>query len=159
MILRPYKLLVIAKVQDGDTPVNVDPCAVQGLNIGWSPNRTFDGRTSYHTTAVGEYLVDIWFAEICQMTLCMFLEVNPCFQKAHVFCMDLQPAADTMLYVQRKQRFLSLSRMRVFIFWPHKLECTCENVKCTCGKAIKKRLRSSINSALDIFIIDWAVSS
>ena len=24
----------------------------------------------------------------------MFLEVNPCFQKAHVFCMDLQPAAD-----------------------------------------------------------------
>ena len=25
----------------------------------------------------------------------MFLEVNPCFQKAHVFCIsDLQPAAD-----------------------------------------------------------------
>ena len=24
----------------------------------------------------------------------MFLEANPCFQKAHVFCMDLQPAAD-----------------------------------------------------------------
>ena len=24
----------------------------------------------------------------------MFLEVNPCFQKAHVFCMNLQPAAD-----------------------------------------------------------------
>ena len=24
----------------------------------------------------------------------MFFEVNPCFQKAHVFCMDLQPAAD-----------------------------------------------------------------
>ena len=26
--------------------------------------------------------------------LCVFLEVKPCFQKAHVFCMDLQPAAD-----------------------------------------------------------------
>ena len=26
--------------------------------------------------------------------LCMFLEVNPCFQRAHIFCMDLQPAAD-----------------------------------------------------------------
>ena len=37
MILRPYKLLVIAKVQDGDTPVNVDPCAVQGLNIWVKP--------------------------------------------------------------------------------------------------------------------------
>ena len=24
----------------------------------------------------------------------MFLEANPCFQRAHVFCMDLQPAAD-----------------------------------------------------------------
>ena len=50
--------------------------------------------SSYHTTAVGEYLVDIWFAEIYQMTLYV-LEVNPCFQKAHhLFCMDLQPAAD-----------------------------------------------------------------
>ena len=28
--------------------------------------------SSYHTTAVGEYLVDIWFAEICQMTLYVF---------------------------------------------------------------------------------------
>ena len=37
MILRPYKLLVIAKVQDGDTPVNVYPCAVQGLNIWVKP--------------------------------------------------------------------------------------------------------------------------
>ena len=27
--------------------------------------------------------------------LCVFLEVNPCFQRVHdVFCMDLQPAAD-----------------------------------------------------------------
>ena len=24
----------------------------------------------------------------------VFLEVNPCFQRAHIFCMDLQPAAD-----------------------------------------------------------------
>ena len=37
MILRPYKLLVTAQVQDGDTPVNVDPCAVQGLNIWVKP--------------------------------------------------------------------------------------------------------------------------
>ena len=28
--------------------------------------------SSYHTTAVGECLVDIWFAEICQLTLCIF---------------------------------------------------------------------------------------
>ena len=28
--------------------------------------------SSYHTTAVGEYLVDIWFVEICQMTLYVF---------------------------------------------------------------------------------------
>ena len=26
--------------------------------------------------------------------LCVFLEVNPCFQRAHVFCMDPQPAVD-----------------------------------------------------------------
>ena len=26
--------------------------------------------------------------------LFVFLEVNPCFQRAHIFCMDLQPAAD-----------------------------------------------------------------
>ena len=28
--------------------------------------------SSYHTTAVGKCLVDIWFAEICQLTLCVF---------------------------------------------------------------------------------------
>ena len=28
--------------------------------------------SSYHTTAVGECLVDIWFAEICQLTMCDF---------------------------------------------------------------------------------------
>ena len=28
--------------------------------------------SSYHTIAVGECLVDIWFAEICQLTLCIF---------------------------------------------------------------------------------------
>ena len=33
MILRPYKMLAIVKSKDGDTPVNVYPCAVQGLNI------------------------------------------------------------------------------------------------------------------------------
>ena len=36
-----------------------------------------------------------WYL-ICRnmSTDCVFLEVNPCFQRAHVFCMDLQPAAD-----------------------------------------------------------------
>ena len=34
--------------------------------------------------------------------------------------------------------FPSLSRMRIFIFWPHKLKCACEKVKCACDKAIKK---------------------
>ena len=28
--------------------------------------------SSYHDAAVGECLVDIWFAEICQLTLCVF---------------------------------------------------------------------------------------
>ena len=28
--------------------------------------------SSYHTTAVGECLVHIWFAEICQLTMCVF---------------------------------------------------------------------------------------
>ena len=37
MILRPYKLLVIAKVQDGDTPVNVDPCSgSEHLGEAWT---------------------------------------------------------------------------------------------------------------------------
>ena len=42
-------------------------------------------------------LVNIWLIFNLQKYvkwLCMFLEVNPCFQKAHIFCMDLQPAAD-----------------------------------------------------------------
>ena len=33
--------------------------------------------------------------------------------------------------------FSSLSRMRVFIFWPNKLKCACEKVKCACDKVIK----------------------
>ena len=42
-------------------------------------------------------LVNVWLIFDLQKYvnwLCVFLEVNPCFQKAHVFCMDLQPAAD-----------------------------------------------------------------
>ena len=42
-------------------------------------------------------LVNIWLIFDLQKYVkwrCMFLEVNPCFQKAHLFCMDLQPAAD-----------------------------------------------------------------
>ena len=42
-------------------------------------------------------LVNIWLIfDLSKYVrwLCMFLEVNPCFQKAHVFCMDLQPTAD-----------------------------------------------------------------
>ena len=44
--------------------------------------------------------------------------------------------------------FSSLSRMRIFIFRPHKQKCACEKVKYACNKAIKKRLGSSLNSAL-----------
>ena len=64
--------------------------------------KNYNRHSSYHTTAVGECLVNIWFAEICQLTMCVFLEVNPCFQKAHVSCMDLQPAADpyNVVYVR-----------------------------------------------------------
>ena len=42
-------------------------------------------------------LVNVWLIFDFQKYvnwLCVFLEVNPCFQRAHVFCMDLQPAAD-----------------------------------------------------------------
>ena len=42
-------------------------------------------------------LVNIWLTFDFQKYvrwLCMFWEINPCFQKAHIFCMDLQPAAD-----------------------------------------------------------------
>ena len=42
-------------------------------------------------------LVNIWLIFDLQKYvkwLCTTLEVNPCFQKAHLFCMDLQPAAD-----------------------------------------------------------------
>ena len=42
-------------------------------------------------------LVNIWLIFDLQKyvkCLCVFFEVNPCFQRAHIFCMDLQPAAD-----------------------------------------------------------------
>ena len=49
--------------------------------------------SSYHTIAVSECLVDIWFAEICQLTLCIF-ESQSILSKSTGLCMDLQPAAD-----------------------------------------------------------------
>ena len=42
-------------------------------------------------------LVNVWLIFDLQKYvnwLCVFLEVNPCFQRAQVFCIDLQPAAD-----------------------------------------------------------------
>ena len=42
-------------------------------------------------------LVSVWLIFDLQKYvnwLCVFLKVNPFFQKAQVFCMDLQPAAD-----------------------------------------------------------------
>ena len=42
-------------------------------------------------------LVNVWLIFDLQKYvnwLCVFSKVNPCFQKAQVFCMDLQPAAD-----------------------------------------------------------------
>ena len=43
----------------------------------WGPKKRQKGKncnhdSSYHTTAVGECLVDVWFAEICQLNLCIF---------------------------------------------------------------------------------------
>ena len=41
-------------------------------------------------------LVNVWLIFNKQKHvnwLCVFLEVNPCFQKVHIFCMDLQPAS------------------------------------------------------------------
>ena len=37
MISGPYNLLVIGEVHDADAPVNVNPYAVQGLNIWVKP--------------------------------------------------------------------------------------------------------------------------
>ena len=51
--------------------------------------------SSYHTIAVA--LVNVWLIFDLQKYvnwLCVFSKVNPFFQKAQVFCMDLQPAAD-----------------------------------------------------------------
>ena len=45
-------------------------------------------------------LVNVWLVFDLQKyvnLLCVFLEVNPCFRKAHIFCMDLQPVADTII--------------------------------------------------------------
>ena len=42
-------------------------------------------------------LVNVWLMFDLQKYvnwLCVFSKVNPCFLKAQVFCMDLQPAAD-----------------------------------------------------------------
>ena len=52
------------------------------------------------------------------------------------------------IHTNNASGFYRFPRMRVFIFRPHKLKCACEKVKCACDKAIKKRLRSSMNSAL-----------
>ena len=51
---------------------------------------------SYHTTAIGEYLVDIWFTEIGYVKwLCVFGSQSMLSKNIRdIFCMDLQPAAD-----------------------------------------------------------------
>ena len=51
---------------------------------------------------VGKCLVDIWFAEIYVNWFCLFLEVNPCFQRIHIFCtawIYSQLQIHTVLYV------------------------------------------------------------
>ena len=55
----------------------------------------------------------------------MFLEVNPCFQKAHVFCMDLQPAADPYNFlckaeVNSRQRLNFTEGTIIFYHFPSK---------------------------------------
>ena len=56
--------------------------------------------SSYHTTVVGEYLVDIWFAEICQMTLVCFWKSIHAFKKHTSFVwIYSQLQIHTMLYV------------------------------------------------------------
>ena len=57
--------------------------------------------SSYHTTAVGECLVDIWFAEICQLTLVYFRKSIHAFKKHRSFVwIYSQLQIHTMLYVQ-----------------------------------------------------------
>ena len=70
-------------------------------------------------------LVNVWLIFDLQKYvnwLCVFLKVNPFFQKAQVFCMDLQPAADPYNVVCRFYRDLSHSksfetseRLRLFL--------------------------------------------
>ena len=35
----------------------------------------YNPHSSYHTTAIGECLVDIWFAETCKLTMFTFLKI------------------------------------------------------------------------------------
>ena len=61
-------------------------------------------------------LVNIWLIFDLQKYvkwLCMFLEVNPCFQKAHLFCMDLQPAADPYNVVCKHRGAIDLTIPRI----------------------------------------------
>ena len=56
--------------------------------------------SSYHDAAVGECLVDIWFAEICQLTLCVFGSQSM-LSKSTRFLYGSQLQIHTMLYVMK----------------------------------------------------------
>ena len=58
--------------------------------------------SSHHTTAVGEYLVDIWFAEICQMTLivCFWKSIHAFKKHTSFVWIYSQLQIHTMLYVR-----------------------------------------------------------
>ena len=49
----------------------------------------------------------------------MFLELNPCFQRACVFCMDLQPAADPYNVVPYVNKSLLLGLCKLGISHSH----------------------------------------
>ena len=66
--------------------------------------------SSYHTTPVGECLVDISFAEICKLTLCTFLKIFYQFEKWEFIACSNRQFEQAVLYVRKSIISLSASR-------------------------------------------------
>ena len=68
-------------------------------------------------------LVNVWLIFDLQKYvswLCVFSKVNPCFQKAQVFCMDLQPAADPYNVVCTVRSQICLQYWFTFFFFEYR---------------------------------------
>ena len=82
--------------------------------------------SSYHTTAVGECWVDIWFPEICQMTLYVFGSQSMLSKSTCLLYGSTAMQIHTMLYVYRHYDIAYR-----YIIVPNKSHTLC----CRCKKA------------------------